>query len=76
MTREQELMKGKRLMLNLVAGRVYDVELRDCCINGEFRSKLLKMDDDLIFENGVTLTNFDGCIFTEVDPEWDPNLRA
>jgi hypothetical protein len=62
-------------------GKTYRVKLRDCCIEGEFTARLAAIvihpdpddpqDDgmeycDLVFTNGVTLTQHWGCRFEEV----------
>lgn len=48
-------------------GKVYRVTLEDCCIGGEFQSRLTFRDEDgMVFENGVTLHEWNGCEFEEL----------
>lgn len=56
-------------MSELEEGTEYIVEISDCCVNGHFQSKLLKVfltdDGDLdaaLFENGVLLTYIGGAV--------------
>ena len=67
----------------LIIGKEYKVIFDDCCIEGNFTSKLKEFtkyydredeqleerpedDQGLIFENGVYLDNYNGCIIEEV----------
>ncbi len=59
----------------LVEGEVYLMRMYDCCICGEFTSRLTRKKigyddgsddtaiDSLSFENGVVLSDFTGCSF-------------
>lgn len=44
--------EGRLLLMEIEVGKVYNVEIEDCCIQGEFTSKLItiKITDD----NNVT----------------------
>lgn len=59
-------------------GSTYKVQIDDCCVKGDFTSKLvgtiIEEEDPeevtgLIFENGVTLTLIWGTSFTEITNE-------
>ncbi len=61
--------------INLEVGTVYKVELSDCCISGNFTSKLIQketteksegMYGEIKFENGVVLETWWGCRFEKV----------
>lgn len=61
--------------MKLKMGEVYYVEFDDCCIRGEFSSKIvylgkyddvLKKYEEIKFENGVKLTTYNGCIFETI----------
>lgn len=63
----------------LVVGRRYAVALADCCVAGTFTATLTEQEIDdgsahpddaglvlsLTFDNGVTLTEWNGATFTE-----------
>lgn len=43
----------------LEVGKIYKVDLEDCCLAFKFTSKLIKIsieDEELFFENGVVIT--------------------
>jgi hypothetical protein len=61
----------------LVVGKLYDVCMSDCCVEGAFRSVLTAINyendidgtqyaHDIVFENGVQLTETMKVEFTEV----------
>jgi hypothetical protein len=57
-------------MDELQVGKTYEVILQDCCIEGNFTSKLIKIDEEdrIYFENGVELNSTRwGCSFEEVE---------
>lgn len=45
-------------------GTIYKVTVKDCCVEGSFTSKLISGGNFiLVFENGVVLTEWNGCKF-------------
>lgn len=57
----------------VVVGNTYRVCIEDCCVNGEFVSKLVECNnEDMVyrFENGVSLSGW-GVILHEVDGDKD-----
>lgn len=53
---------------DLKIGETYTVKFDDCCVAGEFTSKLIRKESpddevELAFENGVTLERTWGCEF-------------
>jgi hypothetical protein len=71
-------MENKKISVEynqLEVGRLYEVILQDCCIEGDFTSKVKEIDkdDNVLFENGVTLcyTRY-GCLFYEIETENNP----
>lgn len=63
---------------DLVPGRVYDICLDDCCINGWLRGRFLRYEEDevevpygeyvdLVFDIGF-FTNYNRIVFYEYEP--------
>ncbi len=61
----------------MVVGKTYRVEMSDCCVEGTFTSRLVRLDldkddpyyvDEAEFENGVVFTGTMGVTGEEVEP--------